>query len=280
MMRPMERRVHRWTHGSTEGGELHELVPGHLVVGYAGRPGGNGRCEDAALVVERPDGGYLLAVADGMGGGPRADDAAARIVSCLAEPAAPDAEDGGARIQVLDAIEVASGQIRSWGVGAATTVIVVEVDGDAYRTYHVGDSEAVVIGQRGRIKWQTISHSPVGYARASGLLEAGDALVHEDRHLVDSMVGLEGMRVDLGERRRFAPRDTLVLATDGLFDNLSFDEIVQRVRKGPLAEAGRQLADLARRRMEAPVENQPGKPDDLAFVLYRPVEPAAPKQTP
>lgn len=271
--------MHRWTHRSEEGDALHEIVPGRIVVGYAGRPEGGGRCEDAVLVVGGPDDHYLLAVADGMGGGPRADDAAAQIVESLADRAQAARDDSTARVQVLDAIEEASEKIRAWGVGAATTVIVADVDGDAYRTYHVGDSEAVVCGQRGRVKWQTISHSPVGYARASGLLGPSDAMVHEDRHLVDSMVGLEGMRVDLGERRRFAVRDTLVLATDGLFDNLSLDEIVARMRKGPLLAVGRGLVDLARKRMTSAAENQPGKPDDLAFILYRPQPPTSPKKT-
>jgi serine/threonine protein phosphatase PrpC len=280
MMRAMERRLYRWTHRAEGDGPLQEVVPGRIVVGYMGRPDGAGRCEDAALVVEESDDRYLLAVADGMGGGARADDAAAEIVGRLADPPAPAEEDSASRVRVLDAIEGASTRIRAWGVGAATTVIVAEVDGDAYRTYHVGDSEAVVTGQRGRIKWQTISHSPVGYARASGLLGPGDAMVHEDRHLVDSMVGLEGMRVDLGERRRFSPRDTLVLATDGLFDNLSLDEIVARIRSGPLVAAGSGLVDLARRRMESARPDRPGKPDDLAFILYRPPSPASRKQNP
>jgi serine/threonine protein phosphatase PrpC len=244
-------------------------VPG-IVVGYAGSPHGGGRCEDAALVVELGGGSCVLAVADGMGSGPRGDDAAATIIDCLASRAVAIADDSTPRIQVLDAIEEASTAIREWGIGAATTVVVAEIDEGNYRTYHVGDSEAVVTGQRGRLKWQTISHSPVGYAQASGLLGAGDALVHEERHLVDSMLGLDGMRVDLGERRAFAARDTLVLATDGLFDNLRLDEIVETIRRGPLDKVGRSLLDQVGQRMLSETGEHASKPDDTAFILYRP----------
>lgn len=245
--------------------------PCGVVVGYAGRPEGGGRCEDAALVIDLGGGSWVLAVADGMGSGPRADDASATIVDCLAARATSIASDSASRIEVLDAIEEASATIREWGVGAATTVMVVEIDDGQYRTYHVGDSESLVTGQRGRLKWQTISHSPVGYAMASGLLEAGAAFVHEDRHLVDSMLGLDGMRVDLGERRRFDLRDTLILATDGLLDNLSVEDIVETIRKGAIEAAAESLLSRAMARMVDEDVDAPGKPDDLAFILFRPL---------
>jgi serine/threonine protein phosphatase PrpC len=241
-----------------------------IVVGFAGRPGGEGRCEDAALVVELGPRSCLLAVADGMGSGPRADDASGQVLACLAARAEALAEEGVGRVQVLDAIEEASQAIRGWGIGAATTLVVAGIDDTGYRTYHVGDSEAVVTGQRGRLKWQTISHSPTGYAQASGLLGPADAIVHEERHLVDSMVGLDGMRVDLGERRTLAARDTLVVATDGVFDNLSVSEVVDTIRTGPLAAAAQALMDRVQERMTAGSGATPGKPDDTAFILYRP----------
>jgi serine/threonine protein phosphatase PrpC len=262
--------VHRWSHRADAPAVVALEGRPDIVVGYAGRPGEAGRCEDAALVVDFGGGCCVLAVADGMGSGPRADDASATIIDCLAGRAASIADDESPRIQVLDAIEEASAIIRGWGIGAATTVLVAEIDDGRYRTYHVGDSEAVVTGQRGRLKWQTISHSPVGYAQASGLLPAGDALVHEERHLVDSMLGLDGMRVDLGERRSFATRDTLIAATDGVFDNLSIPEIVEAIRLGPLLLAGQSLLDHVQHRMVSGDDGGASKPDDTAFILYRP----------
>jgi len=238
-------------------------------VGFQGRPGGD-RSEDAVLVLELPGGGCLLAVADGMGSGARAADAAAEIVDCLVSRAGTLGENGSSRIQVMDAIEEADERIRSWGVGAATTVVVAEIDGGNYRTYHVGDSEAVVTGQRGKLKWQTVSQSSVGYAQASGLLDPRDAMVHEERHLVDSVLGMPGMRVEVGERRPFAAYDTLVLGTDGLFDNLEMPEIVEIVRKGPLDAAAQALLERSRERMDHPRPDGPGKADDIAFLLYRP----------
>ena len=70
-------------------------------------------------------------------------------------------------------------------------------------------------------------------------------------------------------RIEMAPRDTVVVASDGLFDNLYIGEIVDLVRTGPLAQAGTRLLELCRERMVSIDINHPHKPDDLAFVVYR-----------
>jgi serine/threonine protein phosphatase PrpC len=63
--------------------------------------------------------------------------------------------------------------------------------------------------------------------------------------------------------------DTIVIASDGLWDNLFSDEIIEIVRQGPLAQVGRRLARSTRQRMFMAEDNVPSKPDDLSFVLYR-----------
>jgi len=133
----------------------------------------------------------------------------------------------------------------------------------------VGDSAILVVGQRGKLKLQTLSHSPVGYAVESGLLDADEALHHEERHIVSNMVGAPDMRIEVGSALALAPRDTVLLATDGLMDNLGLAEIVEIVRRGPLERAARRLAELCDERMRRPLEGQPSKPDDVTFVLFR-----------
>ncbi|MDH3520454.1 MAG: SpoIIE family protein phosphatase, partial [Myxococcales bacterium] len=126
-----------------------------------------------------------------------------------------------------------------------------------------------LVGQRGKLKLQTIAHSPVGFAVEAGMLDESEAMHHEDRHIVSNMLGAPDMRIEVGSARRLAPRDTLLLASDGLSDNLRTDEIVQRIRTGSLEEGARRLVRAARRRMDAPIEGEPSKPDDLTFVSYR-----------
>jgi serine/threonine protein phosphatase PrpC len=112
----------------------------------------------------------------------------------------------------------------------------------------------------------------VGFAVESGMLDEGEAMHHEQRHLVSNVLGAADMRIEVGSQRRIAARDTLLIASDGLSDNLRTEEIVALLRAGPLDVACERLAELARARMHAPNEEEPSKPDDLTFVVYRATE--------
>jgi serine/threonine protein phosphatase PrpC len=224
--------------------------------------------EDAGAVHAVSKSAAVLVVADGVGGGPAGHRAAGLAVESVVGAVRRTSRGSTLRTAILDGFEQANRDILALGIGATTTMAAVEIQDGTVRPYHVGDSEILIVGQRGKVKLQTISHSPVGYALESGLLYADDALEHEDRHLVSNVLGTEGMRIELGPRVTLAPLDTLLLASDGLFDNLALEEIVELLRKGPLESVGSQLAAAARRRMLASDDGR-GKPDDLTFIAFR-----------
>ncbi len=223
-----------------------------------------GANQDAALIDARG----MFAIADGAGGAAAGDRAAHHLITSLAK-ASPD------RSTILDALERANADIVKFGVGACSTVAIVTVQEGYARTYHVGDSSILIVGQRGRRKLQAIPHSPVGYAIEAGVLDEREALHHDERHLVSNLVGTDDMRIEVSTPIRMARRDTVVVASDGLWDNLHVEEIIETVRKGPLATAAATLAKDARTRMRSSVQNQPNKPDDLTFLLFRPSREAA-----
>ncbi len=226
--------------------------------------------EDSAAVIAMAEDCGVLAVADGLGGAPGGQQASAAAVECVADAVRDAMREGhDARWGILNGFEAANEKVLALGIGAATTLIVVEVSGRAMRAYHVGDSLALVTGQRGKTKLQTIPHSPVGYGVESGLLDENDAMHHEQRHVVSNAIGSSDMRIDVGPPVRLAPRDTVLLASDGLFDNLHMKEIVATVRKGPLRGLARGLAEHALERMKGGSEGDPSKTDDLTFIVFR-----------
>ena len=103
----------------------------------------------------------------------------------------------------------------------------------------------------------------------AGLLDQREALHHEERHLVSNFVGTSDMRIEIGPGLALNPRDTVLLASDGLMDNVHLDEITEMIRKGPLKAAAASLINLARRRMTIETQHQPSKPDDLSVILFR-----------
>jgi len=249
---------------------LHPIGRGTAAAFSMGCPGREGTNEDAAALIPLDEGSAVLAVADGLGSTPLADHAASLAVRSLVEALQPaERERSVLRTAILNGIERASHAVARLGTGAATTLTVAEIQEDVVRPYHVGDSLLLVVGQRGRIKFQSVSHSPVGFAFESGLLDEREALHHEDRHLVSNVLGARDMRIEIGPVLRLAARDTVLLASDGLSDNLSQGEIAERARKAPLDEAARRLAVDARRRMTAPMVGDPSKPDDLTLILFR-----------
>lgn len=226
--------------------------------------------EDAAAVIPVNGQCGLLVVADGVGGVRSGDMAARLAVESLRDAVTDDLGDEfPVRAAIVNGIEEANRRIMDTGLGAATTLAVLEVNGRDIRPYHVGDSTIVVVGGRGKVKWQTVSHSPVGFAVEAGVLDEEEAMHHEDRHVVSNVVGSAEMRIEIGPEIRLAPRDTVVLASDGLLDNLTIDEIIARVRKGRLDKAVRRLAVDSRRRMTCSEEGQPSKPDDTTIIAYR-----------
>jgi PPM family protein phosphatase len=257
--------------------ETREVAGGLAVVASRTAPEKTTPNEDNAAVIPLSGNQAVLLVADGLGGH-AAGELASRIAleqmerslhDRIEESETPlDAEQ--LRLAIITGIERANNAILELGNGAATTLCVAEIQGDTVRVYHIGDSAIMLVGQRGKIKFQTLAHSPIGYAVEAGLMNEKDAIHHEERHLISNVLGSAEMRIEMGPSRKMAYRDTLLLTSDGLLDNLLTDEIVARCRKGPLPKGVEQLMTDAFKRMErGPNGTKPSKPDDLTVVAFR-----------
>ena len=77
------------------------------------------------------------------------------------------------------------------------------------------------------------------------------------------------MHIDVSTNIEMRPEETLLIATDGLFDNLQKSEIVDFIRKGELDNCGQALVEHATQRMFEQKADQPSKYDDLSFILFR-----------
>jgi serine/threonine protein phosphatase PrpC len=223
--------------------------------------------EDSAAVLPFDDSSGVLVVADGMGGHAAGEVASRLAIQHLADSLAQAATDGGLlRTGIINGLEAANKAIMEQANGSGTTLSIVELSNEGARPYHVGDSMILLVGNRGKLKMETTAHSPVGFGLAAGLLDSEEASHHEERHVVLNAVGNKSMRIDIGPTRPMAQRDTLLVASDGLSDNVSVDEIIETIRKGPLA---RSLTTLTARCREQMSQSENGKPDDLTVLALR-----------
>lgn len=225
--------------------------------------------EDAAVVIPVGTESAVFAVADGVGGSRGGEQASNLALRTLAETIQELCIDPSLmRVCILDAIEKANREILALNIGAATTIAVIEYHAGTMRPYHVGDSMILTTGLRGRVRYQSVCHSPVGFAVESGMLAHEEAMLHEDRHMVSNVVGDATMRIEIGPTLTLAQRDTTVIASDGLFDNLSVQQVVDILRKGRLDVSTRTACHMAREIMTQSTV-MPHKPDDLTLLAFR-----------
>jgi len=227
--------------------------------------------EDAIAVIPVSENSSVLVVADGAGGMRGGEQASAIAIESLVDAVKESSKNNtNLRDAILNGIERANAKIMALGIGAATTISVVEQVGMTIRTYHVGDSEIIIMGQRGRLIHQTIPHSPVGYALEAGLINADEAMHHAERHYVSNILGNAEMHIAIGPSITLAKYDTVLLSSDGLTDNFSLDTIVNIARKGRLSATIRKLFKQTLAHMQPQEELLDYKPDDLSIIAFRP----------
>jgi len=249
--------------------ELYELAHGQTAVFSHKSPFKDGVNEDSALLLPLGDNRAILSVADGLGGRVGGAQASQTAVNHLLRIGAQQPAPDDLRGPIIDAFERANLEIVSRGVGSCTTLVVAEIVPKGVRSYHVGDSAALMFDSRGQLKLETIPHSPVGYALAAGLIDDDEAFVREDRHLVSNVVGSDVMHIEISTSIECHPGDTLLLATDGLFDSVRLAEIRDSLVADNVLAATASLSEFAMRRMCGEPGEPQGKPDDLTMIVHR-----------
>lgn len=224
--------------------------------------------EDAAAVIACGPDALVLAVADGMGGQRGGARASKVAVETLAEHVRETSAEPGAIVEAFDEAQTRTRGRRGAG---ATTMVVALITAKGLRLFNVGDSEAMLLNTRGRVKTRTTAQSPVGYLVAAGALMPDEALLHEYRHLLSSAIGIDAMRLEVCPQVAVAKKDTLVMGSDGMFDNVFEHEVLETIRVRDLEKAGDQLATLVASRMRG--GGPPSKTDDMSFILFRPTAP-------
>jgi serine/threonine protein phosphatase PrpC len=257
--------------GAAEPDEVEATVGGGSVVALTIRdPHKDTENEDTVAVIPFGPEAVVLVVADGAGGLPAGKQASMTATTTLAASLRSARQQTALlRTAILNGIDAANEAVLALGNGSATTMTVVAIEGLLARSFQIGDSEALIVSQGGAIRAQTTAHSPTGFAVEAGFLDQREALHHEERHLVSNFLGTSDMRIDMGAGIELRPRDTVLIASDGLTDNVHLDEIIERIRKGPLLDGARSLTGLARHRMANGEGRQPSKPDDLSLILFR-----------
>jgi PPM family protein phosphatase len=209
-------------------------------------------------VDERPDFGLFI-VADGMGGHHDGEKAsaitartfAAEITKALYLPllAGNDEEDRAPISEILvEAVRKANSSVIANVPDGGTTLTAVTIIGDLAYVVHVGDSRIYLISRDG-LEQVTRDHSLVQRLIELDQLTPEEAADHPQKNVLYRALGQsESLEVDT-LTRRLPPHSCLLLCSDGLWNQVEENEILEIVRnnKNP-QEACEQLVSLANAR--------------------------------
>ncbi len=213
--------------------------------------------EDAAFAGER-----LIAVADGIGGGPAGEVAsriAVRALAALETSPTPDVAEALSR-----AVEAANLEIRdavladpsSEGMGTTATAILFGSASEA-AIVHIGDSRAYLF-REGRLTRLTRDDTYVQSLVDDGLITAEQARHHPHKSLITA--SLQG-RSFTASLKTLSPKasDRYLLCSDGLSDIVTDEAIAEVLRSGKDSQAcADRLVKLAL---------QAGAPDNVTVVV-------------
>lgn len=226
--------------------------------------------EDSSGYAQTPY-GHLFVVCDGMGGhtgGRQASDTAIRTIF---EEVTLSHGQRSAREALQHSVEVAAKRVYALGGSAenfqrpGSTCVAVLLHQGRAETAHVGDSRAYSIRGK-RINRLTRDHSMVQDLVDAGSLTEREAQAHPDANKITRALGMtEEVEVELrAEPLELYADDVFVLATDGLTDLVTSEEILQLTLAGIEADSPqRACGDLVT------LANERGGHDNITVQVVR-----------
>lgn len=216
--------------------------------------------------------GYLLFVADGMGGHNAGEVASKIALETISDEYFKKDSHADKEKALSNAFVTANKKIYELAQanqsykGMGTTCTVVVVAGQNIYFAHAGDSRAYIFKNE-TITQITEDHTYVQQLVKNGDITEAEAIVHPQRNVLINAMGTKPtLRVDTGKAiLTFEKNDRLLLCSDGLYDYLSDEELAAALFKNPLQEIADYLIAEAKRR---------GGKDNITVVLAEKTETA------
>jgi len=196
--------------------------------------------------------GSLFIVADGVGGAGGGAVASAEAAHTVAQEyyLNPRGDPGRTLRRAIEQANLHVYHLRAGHPtlsGMQTTLTALVVRGGRYWLGHVGDSKAFLL-RGGALRQLTRDHTMVQEMRRLGLVDAPSADRHPHRHLLTRTIGGDILvPVDLKSSPAQAG-DCFVLATDGLFEHLTPEDVRATFSKFPPDAAAAACVREANRR--------------------------------
>lgn len=198
-------------------------------------------------------------VADGAGGHPRGSEASKVIAEEITKNPLSN---------TLELIERANQKVIDIKAGAKSTLAFGTIREDRVRFFSVGDSEILYWNAQGSLIFASTPHSLVGHKVKAGLLDQEESLKEPDRYIVNHLMGDEFISIETTNKAGLKKGHTILVGSDGLFDNISHEKLTELVGKGSFEKSFEELVKTCS-------EQNPDhwlKDDDISFVVVRKIK--------
>lgn len=197
---------------------------------------GNRKVNEDSFSCFEKDGRFMFVVADGLGGHGKGDVASRTAVESVHRVF------GKAGISQADRITAAfresqkavlEKQEKTGSAGMMkTTMALVSIEDGIADWAHIGDSRIYCF--RGhRYEWRTKDHSVPQMLVSIGDIKESEIRHHEDRNKILRVIGTEwdSKGFEYGNRPfRIRPNDRFVICSDGFWENMTHDDMLQCLR--------------------------------------------------
>ncbi len=239
-------------------------------VGFKSNPGRKrDKNEDSLFVMPKEN---LYIVADGVGGSNCGEVASGTAVTYMAEYAKEKAFDeieidSEISVELYKCLSEANRKIFFMAKenekmkGMATTLVAAVIKKKKAYVLNIGDSRAYIYRGTDELEQITEDHSYVNSLVKMGVITEDEAKDHKSGHMITRALGTDEIvepdlfRVDINEG------DIIILCTDGLYDEVSNDRIIELINKYET------MPELASELVEA--ANKAGGNDNITVICLR-----------
>ena len=208
---------------------------------------------------------FLLAVADGMGGHAKGEEASKIALNAISRSVIPDLLNDTPFTELLEkGIQNANQDILDYTAkhpessGMGTTSVCAIVKGNEVNLANVGDSRAYVISDD-EIRRVTKDHSYVQSLVDAGKITEEESREHPQKNVIERAVGIDTSIEADTMRLTLDSDESLLLCCDGVIAHLPDDDIHKIIRDSPDPQtACQEIVDMA---------NERGGSDNISLII-------------
>lgn len=226
------------------------------------------RNEDSLFVMPQED---IYIVADGVGGQNSGELASSLAVKSIAEyikarPLHDIKDEEGLKRYLLECMKNANqtiystAQLSAENAGMATTVVLLHLEGSSAYIVNVGDSRAYIC-RDGNIHQVTEDHTYVNELVKGGSITKAQAESHPQKNMITRALGGEDKVLPDFYRLETLKNDIIILCTDGLYGEVSAEEICG------MAAASSSMSALSKNLVQR--ANRNGGNDNITVVCLK-----------